>query len=487
MYQSKGEGRPLPVVARWQGQTRRPGSAAATRVPRWRNSSHHIRLVRRFAILSFLVIVATTATLGFSLSSYLTRQMPFQDAVEATESLNALVRAEGAEYGFQLGTQGADTPEMAVIMRYLQHLPDVYLATIYRADGSMLWSTDDARGNVSVQGNDQLAGALSGTLNPEIRPLPPEDRRDLSAIAPGATSFVTFTIPVWSSDETSIVGAVEIRKVPETLLGSIGRVTYLAWASEAVAGGVLFCGLLLVVIYTTRVLQRHEARLIERERMAVVGEMASSVAHGLRNPLAAIRSCAELVLDDDLPVSARGPVSDIVEQSERLESWIRSFLTRALEDPVGGVGNTDVDKVIGTCLENYLSQMRDHDIVAEFAHRGCSPCVVAQPGELEQVLNSILSNSIEAMQAGGKIKISRNTQADGQVCILIEDNGPGIPGEMVRRLFNPFESGKSTGLGVGLLLARRIVERLGGSLELRNRERRGVEVVCMIPSCDPLP
>ncbi|NIA69673.1 hypothetical protein HBA54_13810 [Pelagibius litoralis] len=442
--------------------------------------------MRRFAILSFLVIVATTATLGFFLSSYLTRQMPFQDAVEATESLNALVRAEGAERGFHEDSQGADTPEMAVILRYLQHLPDVYLATIYRADGSMIWSTDGTLNSAGVQENDQLAGALSGTLNPEIRPLPQADRHGLSAIPPSATSFVTFAIPIWSSDDTSIVGAVEIRKVPETLLGSIGRVTHLAWASEAVAGAVLFCGLLLVVIYTTRVLQRHEARLIERERLAVVGEMASSVAHGLRNPLAAIRSCAELVLDDDLPASARGPVSDIVEQSERLESWIRSFLTRALEDPVGGVGNTDVDQVIGKCLENFLSQMRDRGIVAEFAYRGRSPCVVAQSSEVEQVLNSILSNSIEAMQAGGKIKISRDIQSDGQVCILIEDNGPGIPGEMVRRLFSPFESGKSTGLGIGLVLARGIVERLGGSLELRNRKRRGVEVMCTIPTCDTL-
>ncbi|CAN0458193.1 unnamed protein product, partial [Ectocarpus fasciculatus] len=138
-------------------------------------SSHHIRLVRRFAILSFLVIVATTATLGFFLSSYLTRQMPFQDAVEATESLNALVRAEGAERGFHEDSQGADTPEMAVILRYLQHLPDVYLATIYRADGSMIWSTDGTLSSASVQENDQLAGALSGTLNPEIRPLPQAD------------------------------------------------------------------------------------------------------------------------------------------------------------------------------------------------------------------------------------------------------------------------------------------------------------------------
>ncbi|TQV83328.1 sensor histidine kinase [Denitrobaculum tricleocarpae] len=450
-------------------------------------SSHHVRLVRRFVILSFIAIVATNATLGFFLSDYLTRQMSLQDAIEASESLNALVHAEGAAPAFGEGFHAAERPEMTAIFRYLQVLPDVYLATVYRADGTMIWSTDPTLNTLTEERNLHLAAALSGELNPVVRPISLEDSGSQSGVPDGTKTFVTFTVPIWSHDQTSVVGAIEIRKVPETLLGSIDRVYYLTWTSEAWAGALLFCCLLIVVLYTTRVLKRHEAKLMERERLAGIGEMASSVAHGLRNPLAAIRSCAELALDDDLPESARGPVKDIVDQSDRLESWIRSFLTSALEDPVQVISNASVDHVIAKCLKNFKSQMEDRGIRVEFVKHGSSPLVTARPAELEQVLNSILSNSIEATESGGTIKISRAAQPDGQTHILVEDNGSGIPTEIMRRLFRPFQTGKPTGLGVGLVLARRVLERLGGSLELRNRKNRGVEVICTIPTCDGFP
>lgn len=483
MHQAKREDRLLAGSGGWEQATEGFGILRSVQLLGRRNSSHHTRLLTRFALLSFLAIVATTTTLGFFLSSYVTRQMPTQDAIEAMESLNALIRSEGAEIGFQEGSQGADTPEMATVIRYLQHLPDVYLATVYRLDGSVIWSTDKT-GNSQLDPNgDRLIAAFGGELKPEFQPLS-QGAGNAFGVPGGATSFVTFAIPIWARDETTVIGAVEIRKVPETLLGSIDRVNYMAWGSEALAGAVLFCGLLLMVLYTARVLQRHEERLIEKERLAVVGEMASSIAHGLRNPLTAIRSCAELVLDDDLPRSARGPVTDIIEQSERLESWIRSFLTQALGDPVPASGSSDVDEVIRKSLGNFQAQLTNRNIVVDFVDEGLCPPIAAQPTELEQILNSILSNSIEAMSGGGRIDVSRALRPDGQVCIVIRDNGPGIPGEIVRRLFNPFASGKPAGLGVGLVLARRIVERLGGSLELRNRKTTGVEVRCTIPLCE---
>ena len=441
-----------------------------------------MRLVGRFVLTSFLVIVGTTATIGISLSNYLTRQMPLQDAIEATESLNALIRAEGAENGFAEGSPGVEAPGMATVVRYLQHLPDVYLATIYGPDRIVLWSTDEALIGQYMAESPQTTAAFGGELKPVVRSLASENDENRRVSLADADTYVAFTIPVWSSDETRVIGAVEIRKVPETLLGSINRVNYLTWGSEAAAGTVLFCGLLIVMLYTSRVLRQHEARLIEMQRMAVVGEMASSVAHGLRNPLAAIRSCAELALDSGLPKSAREPVADIVEQSDRLESWIRSFLTRAREDPHRVVVHAEVDQVVRKCLQGFGSQTAERGIVVKFLDEGRSPLVTAQPTELEQVLNSILSNSIEAMSTGGKLKIKREMLSEGRTRILIKDNGPGIPGEMLERLFSPFESGKPTGLGVGLVLARQIVERLGGSLELHNRKRKGVAVVCTIPT-----
>ena len=252
-------------------------------------------------------------------------------------------------------------------------------------------------------------------------------------------------------------------------------------APAMAAGCTLFAGLAVVVAYASRVLQRQEMRIVETERLAVVGEMASAVAHGLRNPLAAIRSCAELTMDDDIPDHSRESIRDITNQVDRLESWIRAFLIRSRNDPGSMSDQAQIDQVIQRCLENFEAQMRKRGIRWELKGGSGSPVALAQPSELEQVLNSIISNSIEAMSEGGKLGIGWANRADGKIAVTITDTGPGIAADMAGRLFKPFETGKSAGLGVGLALGRRIVERMGGSLDLRNGAKEGVEVILILP------
>ncbi|MGL5010464.1 MAG: ATP-binding protein, partial [Paracoccaceae bacterium] len=111
-----------------------------------------------------------------------------------------------------------------------------------------------------------------------------------------------------------------------------------------------------------------------------------------------------------------------------------------------------------------------------------SPMVMVRPSELEQVLNTIVSNGIEAMDDGGVLGVTWTNPSDGTLEVRVTDTGPGIPAEMLQKVFEPFQTGKAAGLGVGLALGRRIAERMGGSLHLANGNLQGVVVTLRLPT-----
>jgi signal transduction histidine kinase len=447
-----------------------------------RNSPHHFRLLVWFMVVSFAVIALISALLSTMMSRYITQQMLDRDMVVSTEFLNSLVRVEKVTSYFYGDTQNPSGPQMEEFFEHVASFPAVVGANVYGGDRSILWSSDPSLIGRRFRDNHDLEAAMFGEVRSELGSLDGRDKAEFVNFPEGLTSFVEGYLPIWSEDNQYVVGAVEIYKSPERLIAAIQKGRMLVWTGAALGGIFLYGGLLIVVIYATRVLQRQEARLVESERLAVVGEMASAVAHGLRNPLAAIRSSAELVLDDDLPEDARDPISDIVDQTDRLESWIRAFLGRARDQPDVTARLTPLDPIVRNCISHFSAQMKSRSIVCSFRDDGDGP-LIGMPGpELEQVLNSALANSIEAMRGGGRIIIRRSMQVDGRACITITDTGPGIPDALKPRLFKPFQTGKSSGVGVGLALARRIMDRFGGSLNLENVPPYGVEVTLTIPA-----
>lgn len=436
-----------------------------------------------FIVTSFLAIFATTVLLGTYLSSYMTRQMMLRDAVVSMEFLNSIVRVEEANHYFFGETKSSAVPEMEEFFVHVSRLPDVFRANVYAMSGEILWSSDAELIGRSFDDNDELASAMQGELHPEIVVVERGDKDEHVGLPDHVTEFIEFYIPIWSVDRSFVVGAVEVYKAPENLLSTIHKVVWLARVGSLLSGGVLFAALVGVVVYSTRILRRQEQRLVETERLAVVGEMASAVAHGLRNPLAAIRSCAELVSEDDIPDHSRDAVNDIVDQVDRLEAWIRSFLVRTRSDPTSATQGAHVDAIVRRCIANFSGQLakRGIEVVIEGSPGG-APVAAGGAAELEQVLSTIVSNAIEAMKTGGTLRVSWTGGADGKIAIQVTDTGPGLTPEQMTRLFVPFQTSKSSGLGVGLALGRRIAERLGGTLDLRNGPDRGVEVTLTVPA-----
>jgi signal transduction histidine kinase len=450
-----------------------------------RDSPHYMKVLAIFVVTSFIAIFTTTVLLSQYLAGYMTTNMMMRDAVVSMEFLNSIVRVEEQDprsFTMSRSSELTDNPETEEFFVHVSTLPDVFRANVYAANGEILWSSDPELIGLTFEENDELDQALRGELHPEIVVVDRGDKDEHVGLPDNVKEFIEFYIPIWAEDGQDIIGAVEVYKAPESLLATIHGVVTLAWLGALLSGVVLFAALLSVVYYAARVLKRQEQRLIETERLAVVGEMASAVAHGLRNPLAAIRSCAELVADDDIPDDSRQTVLEITDQVDRLEAWIRSFLTRSRAEP-GLAGDTaHVDVIVKSCIHGFSTQLAKRGISVELLQNAGSPVAAAASSEVEQVLNTILSNAIEAMKTGGTLGIGWHPAPGGRIAIEVEDTGPGLTSEQIERLFVPFQTSKSSGLGVGLALGRRIAERLGGTLDLRNRADRGVTVTLTLPA-----
>lgn len=449
-----------------------------------RDSPHHLRMVVAFLLISFVLIFSTALVLSTTLSRYIVSQMMLRDATVSAEFLNSVVHVENAtDYFVNQGSgAGSEDQNIEELLTHVGRLPDVFRANVYSGEGTILWSSDTEMIGQTFPDNDELASAMRGELNPELNVVDRGAKDEHVGFPEGISEFIEYYIPIRATDAASVVGAVEVYKSPGALLDSIRRVKTYAWVGALAAAMVLFGGLAVVVTYASRVLVRQEARTVETERLAVVGEMASAVAHGLRNPLASIRSCAELTLDDDIPESSRETLRDITDQVDRLEGWIRSFLIRSRRDPGSLSDQAQIDQVIARCIDGFQPQLQRRSISVAISAGTGSAVVLGRPAELEQVLNTIISNGIEAMEDGGVLGVRWVNRLDGTLEVQITDTGPGIPPDMMQKLFEPFQTGKAAGLGVGLALGRRIAERMGGSLDLANGALHGAVVTLRLPA-----
>jgi len=232
----------------------------------------------------------------------------------------------------------------------------------------------------------------------------------------------------------------------------------------------------------SRTMKRQEKELVASEMLAAVGEMASAVAHSLRNPLASVRSSAELALAAGAEGRARAAMKDILADTDRLETWIKQYLA----DAQPGARNdavADVADAIRQTVDNLDRAFRRNGIHATVEIDPDLPGVRPSTLLLAQVLNGLVANAIEAMPEGGELRLAATTERHGElVRISIEDSGAGLPETGAEAAFEPFSTTKSAGFGLGLPLARRIVARYGGRLTLANRPTRGAVADLLLPA-----
>ncbi len=223
-----------------------------------------------------------------------------------------------------------------------------------------------------------------------------------------------------------------------------------------------------------------ELRLQQAEKMAAIGELATYIAHEIRNPLFAIGGFANSLLRmPALEETAREKVSIILKESKRLDNILKSILNFARPtDPREGM--VDINRVVAETAELMGFGARDKgiNVIMELDRR---MAMVKGDAELiKQCLINMIKNAVEAMPQGGALTLRTGLRGTF-VTLEVADTGPGIPQELREKIFNPFFSTKEKGAGLGLPMTKKIIEEMGGRIELHTKVGQGTRFVLHLP------
>ncbi len=239
---------------------------------------------------------------------------------------------------------------------------------------------------------------------------------------------------------------------------------------------------------------RAASEQLERSRrLAALGEMAAGIAHEVRNPLGSIRLYAKMLADDlhDRP-GERLLAEKIAGATRGLDAVVSDVLAFSRETRVSLEG-VEVGDVIGRALDECLAAEREVGgarvrVVREDAESGAdSREVVCDAGLLHRALVNVVRNALEANRESGRgggagelrLRVLERVKpgADGAarrfLAIAVHDSGPGIPPEVMGRIFNPFFTTRATGTGLGLAIVHRIIDAHGGRVEVWNQTTPG--------------
>ncbi|NOY52929.1 MAG: GAF domain-containing protein [Deltaproteobacteria bacterium] len=239
---------------------------------------------------------------------------------------------------------------------------------------------------------------------------------------------------------------------------------------------------LSVVMYTRDVthLKKLKERLIQSERMASIGQIAAGVAHEIRNPLGSIVTAVEVLSSEGGTDEENAfTLTEVLKvEARRLNDIISEFLLYAApQQPV--LKENHLNRVIGEVIRMAEGEAKKNGVAIVMDLDDRIPSTSFDAGKIKQVIWNLVINGIQAMRAGGTLKISSHRRADG-IEFRVSDEGEGIRQKDVTRIFDPFYTTKSSGTGLGLSIVNRIVEDHHGRIEIESEEGKGAEFIVQL-------
>jgi len=455
---------------------------------------HSFNLLRWFSIASLLALIPVAAATAFLLSHFITQDTLQRDAAQTAQFIQNCIEIEGRHAGLgenltfsQFLDQRVDAGSLGLnpaavesgrqdVLDHLRSLPDVLLASLFDRKGTVIWSTNpELVGHVSKDDDDELEESFNSPV-PVARHHASNhgERGEQQFMTEPKEFFIENYIPLHDA-KGEVVLVAEVYKEPKYLIAAIKKGQMMVWGTTLLSGALVYLGLFSIVRRGSTLLQVQQRQLVETDALVFVGEMSTAVAHSLRNPLASIRSSAELALStEDAPV--RRNAGDIISQVDSLSAWVRELLL--FTRPVDGAPEpVDLVEVLDKVLASFAVPFAKQGIEVEWAREAAGrPRVEGNTALLGQVLHSVLANAIEAMPQGGRVRIALRQAARGRVELDIGDSGAGMSEQQLALAFKPFNTSKRNGLGVGLAMVKRGVERFGGAVTLSSSVGVGTEV-----------
>lgn len=229
-------------------------------------------------------------------------------------------------------------------------------------------------------------------------------------------------------------------------------------------------------------LREAQAALVQRERLAAIGQMASVIGHELRNPLTAVTNALYLVrtgLGAEISDRMRGNL-DLAEREVQRAAAVAQDITDFVRPRKPQPEPFTLDRLVSETLEAAPPPAN-----INVSTRVGRITVLADWVQLGEVVTNLVTNAYQAMPDGGEVQIWADRVGE-KVRMGVQDNGPGIPPDVAKTIFDPFVTTKTRGTGLGLAIVRRIVEDHGGNIELEDFDGPGTRFVIRLPAM-PLP
>jgi PAS domain S-box-containing protein len=225
-----------------------------------------------------------------------------------------------------------------------------------------------------------------------------------------------------------------------------------------------------------------------KENLAALGELSAGIAHEFKNALATISGYAQMIRSEAGEGDTADNAERILEQTRNITHVVAEFLkyARPLEIP-------DEQVTLDRVVERVVTEVREAVPGVQVVAEGKFGSVAGDESLLRQAILNLARNAAEAAVSapgGGRVVVQGSAETFGQTelqQIRVQDNGPGIPQEVLPKIFRPFYTTKANGSGLGLAVVQKIIVQHGGTVEARNRSEGGAEFIVTLPACSAVP
>jgi len=371
------------------------------------------------------------------------------------------------------------------------------LTRLHAVANAPIFSYDESFFGNEIVGGPLLLVADSGRQTAEVA------IRILSGEKPSEikTPVVQFASPIFDWRQVQRWGISESRLPPGSKIYFRDPTVWeqYRWQIMLITSVILIQAALIVgLLYEHRRRQIAEAHSLQRvnelarmNRFATAGELSASIAHEVRQPLAAISASGEAGLtllerrEPDLD-EVRKALEDVIEDSHRADDVLKSVRAMFKQDSTART-KVNLNELIGQVITVAAGPIYSNNIVLQTnLTDDVPPLVTADPVQLQQVILNLVMNAVEAMShSGHRMRmLALRTEVDhsaGTVLVRVVDSGPRVDPEIVKKMFQPFFTTKSTGMGMGLSICQTIVEAHGGRLTAAPNNPEGMEFQIILP------